>query len=25
MLKNWKDVLIALSLAVLTWYLITGR
>jgi len=25
MLKNWKAVLIALSLAVLTWYLITGR
>jgi len=25
MFKNWKDVIIALSLAVLTWYLITGR
>jgi YbbR domain-containing protein len=25
MLKNWKDLLIALSLAILTWYLITGR
>ncbi|MBU1230101.1 MAG: YbbR-like domain-containing protein [Proteobacteria bacterium] len=25
MLKNWKDIGIALALAVLTWYLITGR
>lgn len=25
MLRNWKDILIALALAVLTWYLITGR
>jgi YbbR domain-containing protein len=25
MLKNWKDICIALALAVLTWYLITGR
>jgi YbbR domain-containing protein len=25
MLKNWKDICIALALAILTWYLITGR
>lgn len=25
MLRSWKDILIALALAVLTWYLITGR
>ncbi|MDQ7833770.1 MAG: CdaR family protein [Humidesulfovibrio sp.] len=25
MLKNWKDIGIALALAILTWYLITGR
>lgn len=25
MLKNWKDIAIALALAILTWYLITGR
>lgn len=25
MLRNWKDIFIALALAVLTWYLITGR
>ncbi len=25
MLRNWKDIVIALGLAVLTWYLITGR
>ncbi len=25
MLRNWKDIVIALALAVLTWYLITGR
>lgn len=25
MLKNWKDIFIALALAILTWYLITGR
>ena len=25
MLKNWKDVAIALALAILTWYLLTGR
>jgi YbbR domain-containing protein len=24
-LKNWKDVAIALALAILTWYLLTGR
>jgi YbbR domain-containing protein len=24
-LKNWKDIAIALALAILTWYLITGR
>lgn len=25
MLKNWKDIAIALALAILTWYLLTGR
>lgn len=25
MLRNWKDIVIALALAILTWYLITGR
>jgi len=25
MLKNWKDIGIALALAILTWYLLTGR
>lgn len=25
MLKNWKDIAIALALAILTWYFITGR
>lgn len=25
MIKNWKDIGIALALAILTWYLITGR
>lgn len=25
MMKNWKDIGIALALAILTWYLITGR
>ncbi|OIO03368.1 MAG: hypothetical protein AUJ49_04455 [Desulfovibrionaceae bacterium CG1_02_65_16] len=25
MLKNWKDITIALALAILTWYFITGR
>jgi len=24
-LKNWKDIAIALALAILTWYLLTGR